>query len=335
MNPAGINIGYGHTKIRTHEDYTVFPSVSSPANTTFTGLGLDRKTRTVQFKGVAYEVGEDAALLSNDPSGGKVCRPRWLDSIPYQVLRQATIDVLHESSPDDSDWTVVLGVAVEHFKDSAYVEKLRSAWLGNLVTSSGKTIRVSACQVVPEPMGAYWSLTLSDKDLKARSKDSTVLVIDIGYYTTDWIAIHDNHLVPGLSSGVNQGMHALFLELQRHLQVTYGQTIDLVQLESIVRNQKPIRIRGQETGLDHILSPALERVMPRIASLVLESILPATQRDVVFILTGGGASLLKPYLCESLPNGTFYSSGNPQQDNADGYWMLAKALMQEPEDQRP
>lgn len=329
MLSAGINIGYGHTKIRTGKQYITFPSVSAPANKTFTGLGLDRKTRIVHLKGMDYEVGQDASLLTTDLLGGKVCRPRWLDSIPYQTFRQATIDILYEQAESqEQEWAVVLGIAVEHFKNEAYVERMRDSWLGDHKTSDGKPIRINMAHVVPEPMGAYWSLVLSDKELKQRSKQSTVLVVDLGYFTTDWIGIYDNRLNPALSSGKNIGMYDLYLELQKHLQSTHGLTMDLVRLESMVRENRPLHIHGQDIALEHVLSPAKEKVMPKIVNAFLQGIGDGAGDQLLIFLTGGGASLLEPYLREAMDHVEIFRSGDSQRDNADGYYMLAQVMQQ-------
>ncbi len=142
---AGINIGYGHTKIRTANDYVAFPSIAHPANRNFSGLGLDRRSRIVSYNGIDYEVGQDAKLVSKQLSGGKVLRPRWLDTVQYRVFQQATFDILHEQGKADTPWTLVTGVAVEHSKDPDYLNRLQAAWVGEhrttvICQSFGRTV---------------------------------------------------------------------------------------------------------------------------------------------------------------------------------------------------
>jgi hypothetical protein len=331
MSNAGINIGYGHTKIRTMQGYQSFPSIAHPANTQFTGLGMERQSRIVRYNGMDYEVGQDAKFLSRQLSAGKVLRPRWLDTVQYKVFQQAVWDILHESSEGSGKkpWTIVTGVAVEHSKDQDYLDRLQFTWIGEHQTSKGESIVIETCRAVPEPMGAYWAMVLSDPQLKERVKNRTVIVVDLGYYTIDWIGIHGNRLIPALSSGDNLGMHTLYAEFQKYIQGTYSLSMDLVDIENRIRDpHATIRIGGKDVSLEHVLSPVLEQVLPAVVNRFLEGIGSVSREDALYLVTGGGAKFLYPYLREYLDHAELYITPDPQRDNADGYYMLATALSQ-------
>ena len=284
MQYGGINIGYGHTKLRVDRGYQSFPSIIAKANDKFQGMGGKRNTIRTQFAGVEYEIGEDASLLHNDATGGKICVPRWLDSLNYQVLRQATIDILSKESKTagDHDWSLVLGVAVEHYEDQDYIDELLQSWQGNLVGAHG-TIHVSEVQAFPEPLGAYWRLKLADSNL--RSSDlHQVVVIDLGYFTTDWLSVSNDMVLPEKSGGIDQGMYAVYLAMQEILRRDFGITPDLVKIEFQVRQDGPLHFGRQTFDRRVILQPALDQVLPRILAAVRKRLSDTSSEPPLLVL---------------------------------------------------
>lgn len=326
MQHAGINIGYGHTKLRTSRGYQSFPSIIAKSNDKFIGMGEKRNTIRTQFAGAEYEIGEDAALLHNDPTGGKICVPRWMDSLNYQVLRQATIDILSQESKvrADKDWALVLGVAVEHYEDQQYIEELLQVWRGPLVGSHG-TINVAEVQAFPEPLGAYWRLKLADSSLRDTELD-LVVVIDLGYFTTDWLTISRDIVLPEKSGGVDQGMFAVYQAMQEILHRDFGITPDLVKIERQVRQGGNLQFARQSIDRRLVLQPALDQVLPRIMAAVRKSLGDTSSEQPLFFLTGGGASFLRAYLRKTLIQPVIHVSSDSQRDNAEGYWMIARTL---------
>ncbi len=336
MKFAGINIGYGHTKLRTPSNSFTISSVVAKPSDTFGSFRLfaGRDTAKVILDGVTYEVGDDATLISPNPEGHKVVRSRWGNSLPYWVLRQLLIDRLALEQGDDNDWTVVLGMAVNQFTDDAYVKSLTSQWIGSHTASNGQTVQIRDASFVPEPVGAYWATVLSNPDLKQSAEEGTVLTIDGGYFTLDWAVITAMALVSESCGAVNNGMYKIVTTIQRELKRNGLPTFDLVRIESACAGKKSLYDgrTGDYIDINPYLQSALDDHVPQALASLANACDGILAQNPSIILTGGSASLLRPYVEQGFPGLPVFIPNDPQMANAEGYYLMAQTLAESDEE---
>jgi len=327
MNHAGINIGYGFTKLKTPRTSFRIPSVVAPSPDTYLPdtLFAQRNTERVKVEGMTYEIGAEAALINYNPSGHKIAIPRWCDTYQYRALMQLCIDKLAEEPNSQEDWTVVIGVAVNQTKDPAYIQKLKDIWIADHQTSSGKTISIVECLVAPEPIGAFWSVVLTRPEINELAEKTTLVVLDGGYYTFDWTVIRKKKLVWDACDAMNSGMHKIYLDIQKRIKTAHQANIDLVEIEEAVSQKRPVFISDTDLDLSTYLQQALQQHIPNVLANMSTACNEFVESKSIFILAGGSAVLLFPFLKNVYPNNPIVVPEDPQMANADGYLRIAQA----------
>lgn len=318
---AGINIGYGHVKLRTGERYYQYASVLQPANTAMQGItGQERRTLLVQVDGTAYEVGAEAALLAAD-SDGKAVFERWADSLQYRVLKQSVLDILAQEQT--GEWHVVIGMPVSQYLNRTYREELKQLWLGEHATTYGK-VEITKAVMVPEPMGAYFYYGTDLDEDKLLTK-ATACFLDGGYYTFDWITAAGGRLIDSKCDAVNVGAYRLLIELRGRIRQETGERVGLVPLEAALINQAPVTVAGQEYDLGTVLPQATEVVAAELIA-ELRSGLGNVSSISHFFVGGGSGPLFLEAIKDAFPRHRVELLPRPQRANAIGYYYLARSL---------
>lgn len=318
---AGINIGYGHVKLRTGERYYQYASVTQPANTAMQGvIGQERNTLKVEIDGTGYEVGAEAALLAGD-SDGKAVFERWADSLQYRILKQSVLDLLAQEQT--GEWHVVIGMPVSQYLNRQYREELKQLWQRCHETPHGE-VNITRAMMVPEPMGAYFYYG-SDLDEDKLLSKTTACFLDGGYYTFDWITAANGRLVDSKCDAVNVGAYRLLTELRSRIRQQTGERVGLVPLEAALINQAPVTVAGQEIDLATILPQATEVVAGELIA-ELRNGLGNVSSISHFFVGGGSGPLFLEAIKTAFPKHRVELLPKPQRANAIGYYYLARTL---------
>ncbi|MBN6739299.1 ParM/StbA family protein [Acidithiobacillus sp. MC6.1] len=326
INCAGINIGYGHLKLATPSGLLVTASAVAPSNPLYDGIGRARDTHKTVFKGEEFEVGAEAILLTRTPETARLPVPQWSATLRYQVLAQLVKDRLRAESPD---WHVVIGVPISDYRDAAYRKSLKHFWTGKHETTSG-LLTIEDARVVPEPIGAIFAYMqgFSEQEIQEESARSH-LVIDVGFFTSDWLAL--SRLSPDLeqSRGIDIGMHAILTQMSEQIAADYQKSgvSDLVTLENLLLEQ----IATGKSGKVDLLQYAIQATA-KIAPPLMDDIKASTYRWLrsddakKILLAGGAASFLLPHVQESFPGIEVEVVRDPQTANAVGYRLQCEML---------
>ena len=324
MQHAGINLGYGHTKLKLENAELTFASIVAVSADDFAGLGFDRKNRKTRFQGKTYEVGTGAGQLEWTAGGGKEVYPKWGGSPTYRVLQQAVIDAMADASTGEEPWRIVTGVAVDHYRDKAYVAQLTGMWTGLHASSSGKPVEIVGARVVPEPVGAYWYVLLSNPEVKRIAELGRVTVVDVGYYTTDWVTVDRMALIDGESSGVNRGMYVFYQDLQGRIRDHTGNTYNLSEIEQAFLGDRTLLDKRDTLDIAEWRKSVIDTNGPRVVSALRSSLGEAQASGRLYILAGGGADIIRPFLTDLGLGSEVQVAEDPQMANARGYWMMAR-----------
>lgn len=191
MQSAGIDVGYGFTKVVLGADRAIFPSVTlaAPDDGALEGvLGGRVLPHRVTFMRNAdghlerWLVG-DAALRS----GG---HRSWEEDgrEGYDVLTLAALGVLGA----EGSVAVAVGLPISVYRRKDYRDSLRRSLEGTRawVSTDGqeaRMIEVHSALVYPQGMGALVHLSKTDEGTALQGK--TLGIVDVGYKTTDYLLV--------------------------------------------------------------------------------------------------------------------------------------------------
>jgi len=323
MHYAGINIGYGYTKIATDAEYFQIASVVERAQSQrMGGVSLVRETIMVNVDNFLYEVGADAHQISTSRNSSKAVADSWYDTIQYRALMQLTIDRMAEEA-GSSEWSVTLGIAVNQYKRKEIRKKLEQLWKGEHTAANGETVTVKLSRAVPEPLGAYAWWTRYESGLPIQECNQLrIMVIDPGYRTTDWLEIIGGKVIDRHADAINLGMYDVFREMQTRIMDNLDAELDIVAIEQAVVGGRPIRVRGQTIDHQIYYQQSLAAKQEVIESSIRTEVGPAPETDLILI-AGGGAKAYEPAIRKAFPKHQIHVCNQPQEANAKGYWILS------------
>jgi hypothetical protein len=318
---AGVNIGFGFTKAVA--DGGRHLKLASFVREVDKGFGAGRRPvvpRKVHWESREYEVGEGAAMYGT----GRVLRSlhrEWADSQPYRVLAQTVIDWLAQ---EGSDWVLTVGLAIDHFRDQDYRRRVEQLWSGTWPSASGQ-VNVLRAHVVPEPAGAMAALS-ADPAFRERLAGDTLVIVDIGRLTTNWLFVQRGVPIPSRSGSVDIGMTAVLTRAQNQLaRQTMRPQLSDTDVELAYLGVAPILTKDanpQPVAVDQVIRAAANEVWPGIE----QAIKPADLRGIDVLAVGGGAKLFAQHMKDSLRTSTvFVPSTDPQMLNAIGLHQIAAA----------
>lgn len=318
---AGVNIGYGHLKLATPGGVFVTASAVAPSNPLYDGVGRSRDTHRTVLGGTEYEVGAEAILLTRTPETARLPVPQWLGTQRYQVLAKLVMDRL---AMESDGWEVTLGLPVSDYQDEAYRKRVKAFWTGIHDTASGP-IEIREARVVPEPIGAVFAHIehFSDAEIAAETSASH-LILDVGFFTSDWLVL--NRMAPDLpqSRGIDIGMHAILARMAEQIAADHQKSgmSDLITLETLLLEQIAA---GRPGKID--LPDYARRATAQIAPGLIDDIQASTYRwlrsdaEKKILIAGGAAGFLLPHMKTAYPGIPVSIVENPQTANATGYLL--------------
>ncbi|WP_394697379.1 hypothetical protein [Pseudoxanthomonas japonensis] len=193
--------------------------------------------------------------------------------------------------------------------------------------NSTTSIKVKATTVVPQAAGAYMDILARSPELKP-AKGSPTLIIDVGYFSVDWVRVIDNAVLDD-SSGSSLNATSVLLEKAAALiRQKYGRPISAARLETAFRGGEGTIDWGQVTlHVGEWLELASEEIAPKVFNDVVR--MQRHQEDFpnLIILTGGGGSLYKKAAEQFFPHSKVALSREPVMANARGFQHLAHLKM--------
>lgn len=338
---GAIDLGYGFTKwaVKTDKGQTAdsFPSFAPTASGTASlgGSGALSKLRVVvvEVKGKKYLVGIDSVMASD----GRLERhrdPAYCTSDAYHALtlgalaymKQSTIDVLVIGLPLST-----LGTYREHLENkfSGTFEIPASHTLG---LENGPTkVKINRVLVVPQPAGALLSLAGENQDLK----ESTNLVVDLGYYTMDFLCTNGMRPQAARSGAVEGGMAGFYDELHNAASAVYSKKNPDLPGEFRMPHHKYEQALSNDAVLRTSAGPLdLTECIP-MASIKIDQYLDVvaakvgnTDDIINVILAGGGARILAPRFQSRFPRmRNILVPADPQFAIVQGYLAAGQSVV--------
>lgn len=339
---AGIDLGYGQVKIFSGNKIKKFISAVGTPISTFGRTAavvtdselLDRLS--INWNGQTYYLGKNA--ITNTRNGRLTLRQNKT-ATEHNVVKLLTgLALLMEEDQEYAEFDVVTGLPVLEYNNEA--ENLK-----HVILNSGKpfvfdmyygpktvkkTIKIRQATIISQGEGAFYDFILNKKGEivgnKAELVSGTVMVVDIGYRTTDIVTMENGSYIETLSDQLNKGVNSIHQEVLRLIMQNLGVKKELKEMDQIVRTGNLFH-NTKETDvtriIDSVAVPFAEDISENLHIISNDQLGSVNH----VILTGGGAEIVYPFVGAQLKNVVESSvMENAEFCNASGYYKYGLLL---------
>ncbi|WP_321889607.1 PRTRC system protein D [Paraburkholderia bannensis] len=319
------DVGYGGTKYayRASSGTIVtgmFPSLAPLAaprklSAYDEGMLRARNVAIVTIDKIEYEVGPDVSLTATHGRTGRVLTDDYALTNNYAALLFGAIHLAGVAHIE----RLVLGLPVHTMEK--YANTLKQRFAGVQDYGCGR-VTIGTPKIIPQPLG---SLILASR---ARGEGFNPidehLVIDVGYYTTDWIYAKGFAVDNTRSGGIPGGASQIFQHIASLISRDKGDAVEDIELIDKALRERTTFLFFNE---DIDLMPYLKRAEPVIADVVqtIQNNVGKMPSVRSVILSGGGAALYAPVLRRAFPRLKIEMMESPCTANARGYLTVGEA----------
>ena len=217
---------------------------------------------------------------------------------------------------------LVTGLPASHYQEgrSDLVRRFR----GEHRLGPSSTVLVESVTVLPQPVGSYIDFLDVDKHLEIAER-SRILVVDVGFFSVDWVLIEQGELRAASSGTSLLAMSVLFQEADDILRGRYGRRHGADRIERAARHsEQHIHVRATKVPLGDLLADAAASVAPR-AVTEMRRALRAEDLPDCLLLTGGGAALFEASVASAFADSKVVVPGRPVIANAHGFWLAGRS----------
>lgn len=327
---CGIDIGYSNVKIAVGKSADYEPTVSIyPAYATSgpeDDFNLVKQNR--EHEVLVYPGGQEWRAFTQRPDAREL-HDRYHMTDMYLALYLASLDKVTNKMGGVID-LVVTGLPVRLANDAERA-KLTARLTGTFTLAPGKTVTVRKCLVLQQGVGVINDIAnrkglISSEELSS----STILVIDPGFFSMDYIAFKNGGRVSNSSGSSFKATSAIIEHIVNRLNEEHPEerSDELPEvIEIALRNNKQTFFNG----FRHItLRPLLDLAIPAIAGDVVKELRKTTRAlGPVHIIAaaGGGTEFYEKSIREAFPHARVVSSPLPVASNAIGFWNYGVDLM--------
>jgi hypothetical protein len=309
LSPIAIDVGHGWTKIIRGSQRLRFPSLIAVAPPTL-DLGEHVQSKAIVVDGQPYLVGEAARPYAT---------PLWAREKATEMETLLLMVIAAASVQADGPVRLATGLPLTWYGSQR--KTLQAALEGlppqtiTLPQQPPRTITIAEARVLPQAVSAAIALLG-----EAVMHETQILLIDIGYRTTDYLVVQQRPRKPldfaaNLSGTIEVGMSLIAETLAVELENTYHIPFALGEVETAAR----LMIKGRPVDLIPLRQQARQLLVTRVyqeLSLRLKDHLDRMHR---ILLVGGGASDLTEPLRQAFAVPVDMAT-DPQWANALGYW---------------
>lgn len=240
----------------------------------------------------------------------------------YKALFYAALACSEENKID----FLVTGLPSSQYKDDAIVERLRKQLVGKHQIAPKREVEVCDVVILPQPAGAYVNAlqTCNDEKIRRLLEDSSVLVLDPGYFSYDWALMVESDLHESSCGTSLKAMSIVLEETNTLISKQYGVAPGVDPLERRIRN-------GEFTvpvGADLVdVKPYFDEARASVVGYAVTEMrnqLRNTRAPNVVIIAGGGATAWEDQANELFKEQSkIIVPENPVLANALGFWAAA------------
>lgn len=289
-NVIGLDVGHSAVKLAStvggKQIRLTIPSFVCPAFEIADEAEQRRADKeTVTLDGRAYFFGETARIQGQmkNPVG---TFDNWITGSEHGVLLLGALKNAAAHGVDIDRPRLVLGLPTHLFARQK----------GPLKEIVANLVKTEQLIVMPQPVGAYQSAMLDEYGVPVPTRsitDQTWGVVDIGYYTTDFLVMQKGRFVQnamGSCAGMRMAAEHLVSMLTKQ-----GLSTDIQEAEEALINRSIkdfTRQRDVGAEVDSALSKNVTEVLDTLGRLISGI---ARKMDGL-VVAGGGASLIYPFI---------------------------------------
>lgn len=321
MRDVVIGLDLGHSAVKMTFDgkggaieRAIFPSLASPAiqirNEAEARMAAEE---TVTVRGRPFFVGQTAALQGK-ASLSTGLTADWINSDEHSALLGMAKRIVDKQAAVGRRM-FVLGLPVQQFE--THKEQLRKV----AATHLGEDAEI---RVMPQPMGGYQAHMLNRSGVVQAGRslaDESWGVVDVGYYSTDFILIMGGRWIEAASGGCG-GVRMAAEHLQRLLDAQ-GIQRDLVDAEKALR-EGFIRNYGERVDLQKEVREAAEVVASKVGDMAAQLMAPYVHSLDGVLVTGGGANMVLPSLRDRWPHTRLIDDAHSQPTLSGSRFLVSE-----------
>lgn len=331
----GSDLGYGQIKTVSGDIKKKFLSaVGTPVSSFGRSAAVTSETEllnslTLTVDGQTYYVGHNAII--NTRNGRLTLRQNKADDIHNKIKFLTSLALFMDEDQTYAEFDIVTGLPVLEYRNQKdQLETMMSnngrvfffdMHYGPKVVS--KSILVNTVKIISQGEGAFYDFILDKNgniiEENANIVNGTVMVVDVGYRTSDIVTMENGRYVEPLSDQFNKGVNTIHQEILRLIMEKYGIKKELKDLDQFVRdgyfyhNTKTYDIK------DIVATAALPFAEDIVESLhTISNDQLGSVNHIIF--TGGGSEIIYPHIIPLL-HGIVETSvmDNSEFCNATGY----------------
>lgn len=348
-----IDVGFGLVKLSLRKasgiDFINFPSMAIPADASAVRTLGTRKRDTfdVPVGDASYEVGRDVGLAQAGGSFGRDVTDEFYRGAIYEALTKGALRYMLEAGDPVID-VLVLGLPVNQYNDSKRRDFLRSHYEGEIPVGDGKKVTVRKVLVQAQPMGGYAALDdhlepLNDVIAKTPGAlkplasgealdDLSVLMIDPGEHTLDWLLIQQGSINPRASGAASDaGRHRVVRSVLESLVAEVGRPLGpavMPRINDALRGSSPVKLAGVAHDLQHF-EPVIMTVVEDCINRMVDGLRDAHEIIDLMVLVGGHPERYRDVLAKRFPAIPVFIMPEPMSANVRGFQMIGEAVAEE------
>jgi plasmid segregation protein ParM len=345
-----IDVGFGLVKCSLPgSGFMSFPSMAIPADASAVRTLSTRRRDTfdVPVNGATYEVGRDVRLAQAGGSFGRDVTDEFYRGSIYEALAKGALRYMAEAGDAEID-LLVLGLPVNQYNDGKRRDYLRETYEGAIDLGDGKTMSVRKVVVQAQPMGGYAALDSHLEDLNQtiaatggalrplssgeELDDLSVLMVDAGEHTLDWLLIQQGAINPRASGAASDaGRHRVVRAVLESLAADIGRPLGpavLPRINEALRLKKEVKLSGVAYDLTRY-EPVIMSVVEDSINRMVDGLRDAHEIIDLMVLVGGQPDRYRDVLAGRFPAIPVFIMPEPLSANVRGFQLIGEALAEE------
>ncbi|MEX3991347.1 PRTRC system protein D [Paraburkholderia sp. EG286A] len=320
-----VDVGYGNTKY-AYRDVNgavtsgIFPSLAPlAASRTLSAYGESvfptRKVAKISIEGIEYEVGPDVPITAAYGRTGRALADAYVSTDNYAAL---LFGAFHFAGVTHIE-RLVLGLSVHNLE--TYSTELKLLFAGEHDFGHGRVV-VEKVVVIPQPLG---SLAFAASGRRGGfGHDDAHLLVDVGYFTTDWICAKGFTMDDKRSGGIPGGVSHVCQRIAKLISRDEGEQVDDIErIDKALRERAPFYFYGKKIDLARYVALA-DPIMTSVATEMQNEV--GRLHDIrSIILSGGGAALYSIAIRHTFPRAVIELIDSPCLANAHGFLIVGEA----------
>lgn len=323
-----IDIGYGNVKLTLSNyengqfDTMHFPSEAIPVNPLDEDIGgsfvTKKNIKTINVCNKTFKVGVDSLLIDQD-NVHRNLHDDYINQKSYMALYLGALSYMNLEHID----ILVVGLPVRLM--SRKEKELKSMLEGTHQIADNKSVTVERVKVIHQPLGGFLNFSKST-GTQSNFLNSTNLIIDVGYYTMDWLVSKGMKPIEKRCSGNRYGASKILDLILKSVQddKTLNTSIDSINYidEAILKGR--LKIRGKEYPIDKYIQSADFMIDEAIRDLTTN--LKSIDDIENIILSGGGAHFYQKAIEKEFSDFTVLMDSDSIFSNVNGFQIVGEMI---------